>query len=93
MIWEKIYLDPKSSPDIGVKLGEWENFLIKDNISLYVYTPTRYLEAFVPFMHSTISKEDTTLGSESKFISIVRSHVWPTRTPKSFKEQVVQFFY
>jgi hypothetical protein len=49
------------------------------------------MEALVAFMKRTISEKHTLFRLKFKFMIVIWTSMWPTRTPKDFEKGVVSF--
>jgi hypothetical protein len=78
----------KSGASIRMKLGERENMLIKDDISRYIYATSGYIKALEAFM-KIIPKKNTLLRTESKFMGIIGTKIWPTCATKRAERGII----
>jgi len=72
-----------------MKLGERKNMLIKDDISRYIYATSGYIKALEAFMKITIPKKNTLLRTESKFMGIIGTKIWPTCATKRAERVII----
>jgi hypothetical protein len=56
-----------------MQLTKGKIIFIKNNVTRYVYSARGWFKAFKTFVKGTIPKKNTSGGSESKLVSIVRS--------------------
>jgi hypothetical protein len=72
-----------------MKLGERKNMLIKGDIARYIYATGGYIKALEAFMKITIPKKNTLLQTESEFVGIIRTEIWPTCAAKSAERVII----
>jgi len=73
-----------------VEFNERKNSFIKCDIMRDIDSPFREIQTLEPFMHVTIPKEHTTLGTKLEFPGIIGPQVWPNRAPESTEKAVVR---
>jgi len=71
-----------------IKSGKWKNSFIKHNVARNIDPTSSNVQALVSFMHITIAKEGTLLGTKLKFMFIVWSEIRPTCTAKDTKRGI-----
>jgi c-di-GMP-related signal transduction protein len=69
-----------------------KNILIKHDVTRDVDTVRRNMQAFVPFVNSTIPKKHALLRPKLKLMFIIGSKMRPTRTSKNFQESIIWSF-
>ena len=73
MIRKKRYLRAKAGASIGMKIGKGIDSFIKNDIPRDVNSSYSNIKALKSFVHVTITKEHTLLGSILEFYIIVRA--------------------
>jgi hypothetical protein len=68
-----------------MEFGKRGNDFIKGDISRIIYCAYRYIKAFKAFVKRTITKKDTMLGLELKFMCAVWMKIEPTSTTENAK--------
>jgi len=85
---KKKKLITKTFARIRIKSGKRENSFIKHDIARNIHPTSSNIQALVPFMHITIAKKGTLLGTKLKFMFIVWSEIRPTCTAKDTKRGI-----
>jgi hypothetical protein len=69
--------------------GVWKNRFIEHDITRDVNMPRGFIETLIPFMHTTVSEEDTLLTPKHKFMSIILTKTRSARTAKRVEILIV----
>ena len=75
----------KAFAGIRMKFGKGKHIFIKDNITGDVNPTSCNVKILVAFVHVTVAKESTLLGSKLEFMFVVWAKVRPTSTTKDSK--------
>jgi hypothetical protein len=75
-----------------MKFREGKNYLIKNGILRNIHPTTRYIKAFIPFVHVVVPKESTPFGPEGKLPGIIRTDIGPAGASKYSKRGVIWLF-
>ena len=70
---------------------EWKTYFVEHNMPINIHTTRWRTITNLTNMWFTISKEDIRFGYKGKFVRVVWPKIWPTLTPKNFKEMIVRF--
>jgi hypothetical protein len=76
----------------GRKCGKRKHILIKHDVTRDIDSVRRNMEAFVPFVESTVPEKDTLLRPKLEFVFVVWSKVRPTCTPEDLQKSVIGSF-
>jgi hypothetical protein len=73
MFWEEKNFSPETMTSIWMKVRKWVDMFIKNHITRNINPTTSNIQTLKPFVHYTVTQENTPFQAELEFVRIVRA--------------------